>query len=102
MALFRKGKTRKIAIFHRAGLLICSHLREGKTPSYIAKFHGTDLVICSQFREGKTLSYSQINMVTNIVFQTEINSLTTKKQTTKYLSVNFQNILSPSYNILKI
>ena len=31
-----------------------------------------------------------------------INSLTTKKQTTKFSSANFQNILSPSYIILRI
>ena len=28
----------------------------------IAKFHRTDLVICSHSREGKTPSYSRINM----------------------------------------
>ena len=35
---------------------------KGKT-CRIAKFHRTDLVICSQSREGKTQSYSRINMV---------------------------------------
>ena len=35
---------------------------KGKT-GIIAKFHRTDLVICSHSREGRTPSYSQINMV---------------------------------------
>ena len=30
------------------------------------------------------------------------NSLTTEKQTTKFLSANFQKILNPSYTILRI
>ena len=34
MGLFRKGKTRIIAKFHRPGLVICSHSSEGKTLSY--------------------------------------------------------------------
>ena len=34
MGLFRKGKTSIIAKFHRTDLVICSHSREGKTPSY--------------------------------------------------------------------
>ena len=34
----------------------------GKT-HIIAKFHWTDLVICSHSREGITPSYSRINMV---------------------------------------
>ena len=37
--------------------------RTGKT-GIISKFYRTDLVICSHSREGKTPSYSQINMVT--------------------------------------
>ena len=36
--------------------------RKGKT-GIVAKLHRTDLVICSHSREGKTPSYSQINMV---------------------------------------
>ena len=32
----------------------------------------------------------------------EVNTLTSKKQTTKFTSANFQNKLSPSYNILRI
>ena len=40
MGLFRKGRTRVKATFHR-----------------------TDSVICSYSREGKNLSYSRINMV---------------------------------------
>ena len=36
--------------------------RKGKT-RIIAKFHRTDLVICSHSRNRKTLSYSQINTV---------------------------------------
>ena len=31
-----------------------------------------------------------------------LNSLTTKKQTTKFSSANFQKKLSPSYSILRI
>ena len=34
--------------------------------------------------------------------QNVFNSLTTEKQTTKFLSENFQKMLSPSYIILKI
>ena len=34
LGLFRKGKTRIIAKFHRADLVICSHSRERETPSY--------------------------------------------------------------------
>ena len=34
MGLFRKGKTCIIAKFHRTDLVICSHSRERKTPSY--------------------------------------------------------------------
>ena len=34
MGLFRKGKTCIIAKFYMIDLLICSHSREGKTPSY--------------------------------------------------------------------
>ena len=30
----RKGETGIIAKFHRTDLVICSHSREGKTPSY--------------------------------------------------------------------
>ena len=37
--------------------------RKGKT-HIIAKFHKTDLIICSHSREWKTPSYSRINMVT--------------------------------------
>ena len=36
--------------------------RKGKT-HIIAKFHWTDFVICSHLREGKIPSYSQINTV---------------------------------------
>ena len=32
----------------------------------------------------------------------KLNSLTTKKQTTKFSSANFQKMLSPSYIILRI
>ena len=32
--LFRKGNTCIIANFNRTDLVICSHSREGKTPSY--------------------------------------------------------------------
>ena len=32
--LFRKGKIRIIATFHRTDLVICSHSIEGKPPSY--------------------------------------------------------------------
>ena len=35
----------------------------------IAKFHGTDLVIYSHSREGKTPSYSQINTVATGIAQ---------------------------------
>ena len=34
LGLFRKGQTRIIAKFPRADLVICSHSREGETPSY--------------------------------------------------------------------
>ena len=34
MGLFRKGKTRNVAKFHRADLVTFSHSREGKTLSY--------------------------------------------------------------------
>ena len=34
LGLFRKGKTGTIAKFLRADLVICSHSREGETPSY--------------------------------------------------------------------
>ena len=34
MGLFRKGKTRITANFDRNDLVICSHSREGKPPSY--------------------------------------------------------------------
>ena len=34
LGLFRKGKTRIIAKFLPTDLVICSHSREGKTPSY--------------------------------------------------------------------
>ena len=34
MTLFWKGKTRIIAKFLRTDLVICSHSREGKNPSY--------------------------------------------------------------------
>ena len=34
MGLFRKGKTCIIAKFLRTDLVICSHSREGETPSY--------------------------------------------------------------------
>ena len=34
LRLFRKGKTRIIAIFHTADLVICSHSGERKIPSY--------------------------------------------------------------------
>ena len=33
LGLFRKGKTHIIAEFHRTVVVICSHSREGKTPS---------------------------------------------------------------------
>ena len=32
--MFRKGKTRIIAKLHRTDIVICSHSREGKIPSY--------------------------------------------------------------------
>ena len=38
---------------------------KGKT-CIIAKFHRIDLVVCSHFREGKTPSYSQINTVIHL------------------------------------
>ena len=34
LELFRKGNTCVKAKFHRTDLVICSHSREGKTPSY--------------------------------------------------------------------
>ena len=34
MALFRKDKTHITAKLHRTDLIICTHSREGKTPSY--------------------------------------------------------------------
>ena len=34
LRLFRKGKTRIKAKFHRTDLVICSHSRKGKTSSY--------------------------------------------------------------------
>ena len=34
MGLFRKGKNLIITKFHRTDLVICSHSREGKIPSY--------------------------------------------------------------------
>ena len=34
LGLFRKGKTRIIAKFHRNDLVICSHSRERKIPSF--------------------------------------------------------------------
>ena len=44
MGLFRKGKTYIIAKFHRTDLVICSHSREGKTPSY-SQMNTVDLVL---------------------------------------------------------
>ena len=37
-----------------------------------------------------------------LLMWTKLNSLTTKKQTTKFSSASFQNILSPNYIILRI
>ena len=34
LRLCRKGKTHIIAKFHRTGLVVYSHSREGKNPSY--------------------------------------------------------------------
>ena len=34
MGLFRKGRTRTIAKFHRTDLVIYDHSRKGKTPPY--------------------------------------------------------------------
>ena len=34
LGVFRKGKTRTTAKFLRTDFVICSHSREGKTPSY--------------------------------------------------------------------
>ena len=34
MGLFRNGKTHIIAKFHRTDEVVCSHVREGKPPSY--------------------------------------------------------------------
>ena len=34
LGLFRKGKARITAKLHRTDLIICTHSREGKTPSY--------------------------------------------------------------------
>ena len=38
----------------------------------------------------------------SFVTEKRFNSLTTKKQTTKFSSANFQKMLSPSYIILRI
>ena len=35
LVLFRKGETRITAKLHRTDLVICTHSREGKTPSYL-------------------------------------------------------------------
>ena len=45
--------------------------RNGKT-CIIAKFHWTDLVICSHSRKGKTPSYSQINTVNGFICSSHV------------------------------
>ena len=46
LGLFWNGKTHIIAKLHRTDLVICSHSREGKTPSYSPKKYGKLLYKC--------------------------------------------------------
>ena len=55
MGPFRKGKTRIIAKFLRADLVICSYSREGETPSYIRK----NTVCLTSASAGKTTIVEQ-------------------------------------------
>ena len=57
MGLFRKGKTRNIAKFHRTDLVTFSHSREGKTQAY----NQVNTVYLAHLVEGTGKSYSSLD-----------------------------------------
>ena len=57
-----QNNPKNLDLSYKTDLDLLDFIRRVET-CFIAKFHRTDLVIFSHSREGKTPSYSQINMV---------------------------------------
>ena len=115
MGLFRKGKTRIIAKFLRTDLVICSHSRQGKTRLITEKIQCIySFYILYAYDQKGIGGFVDNYKYFFLLFLHEnkgydpssdnkgFNSLTTRKQLTKFSSANFQKMLCPRYTILKI